>query len=364
MEPGVYIPNLLKYVLKYVFIYLPFLVSSNAFASEGGGEPGKFNVKETVFHHVLESHDWHLLDIPKGDGTYTPVAIPLPWIIYHSEKGVDFFFLEGHSAEEQNQSAATHGYALEHGKIHAIDGASIIDFSLTRSAVQMLLVACLLFFMMRSVAVAYEKRKGQAPKGLQSFFEPLILFVRDEIAAPNLHGKHERFLPYLLTLFFFIWTCNVLGLTPLSSNISGNISVTMALALLTFIIVQYNGTKHYWEHIFWFPGVPLALKFLMLPIEIVGVLTKPVSLCIRLFANIVAGHFMVVSLICLIFILGKLGQSTGGVVGGLALSLPFTLFVLTLEVLVAAIQAYVFTLLTAVFIGQAMESHSHHDESF
>lgn len=347
----------------YILVLCFSLLSVTVYASDApvaGGEE-KFNVKETVFHHVLESHDWHLLDIPQGNGHYAPVAIPLPWLIYNPNKGIDFFFLTGHTDEEKNAVAKPLGYELHHGKIAALDQANIIDLSPSKSVVQMILVAALLFFIMRSVAQAYEKNKGQAPKGLQSFFEPIILFVRDDIAVPNLHGKHERFVPYLLTLFFFIWFANILGLTPLSSNIAGNISVSAALATLTFFIVQFNGTSDYWQHIFWYPGVPLPVKFLMLPVEVVGMFTKPISLCIRLFANIAAGHFMVVSLICLIFILGNAGKNPGGAFGIMPLSLLFTLFIMTLEVLVAAIQAYVFTLLTAVFIGQAMETH-HHDD--
>jgi F-type H+-transporting ATPase subunit a len=318
--------------------------------------------------------------------------------------------LSGHGAEQVNASALERGYAFSHEKLYpilkdktvldsngkplpefsayfedkpnaegkwvlkkdqhevvqagknfyAVDkSVTVIDFSITKTVLQMMIVALVMLLVFTSVASAYKRNAGKAPSGFQAIVEPIIVFVRDEIAKPNLHGKHEPFVPYLLTLFFFIWFSNIFGLTPFNSNISGNISITVALATLTFIITQFNGTKDYWGHIFWFPGVPLPVKFIMLPVEVVGLFTRPFSLTVRLFANIAAGHFMVLALICLIFLMADNGKNPGAAFGIAPLSLVFGLFIMTLEVLVAAIQAYVFTLLSSVFIGMAMESHSH-----
>ncbi|MCS7074651.1 MAG: F0F1 ATP synthase subunit A, partial [Bacteroidia bacterium] len=298
-------------------------------------------------------------DIPKGNGDYIPIAIHLPWILY-TNKGLQIFFLHGHSEAEIQKSAEEKGFRYEHGHLKSLDGSSVIDLSLTKTSLQWLIVAFVLLFLFTSVAQSYQKNKG-APKGIQSLLEPIIVFIRDEVAKPNLHGKHEKFLPYLLTLFFFIWFSNLFGLTPLNSNIAGNISVTAALALLTLIIVNFNGTKDYWGHIFWFPGVPLPVKFLMMIVEPIGVITKPFALMIRLFANIMSGHIIILSLVSMIFIVGNLAQSQLAGVAVSPISIAFSLFIMGLEVIVAIIQAYVFTLLTAVFLGAALEEHAHHD---
>lgn len=350
---------------KYFFIFL-FAFLFNTYVLEAKEEKeGGFSVSELMFHHIKDSHDWHIADIPSGknpDGTthYTPIAIHLPWFLYSKEKGLDIFFLHGHTEEEQVQSAQAKGYKYHHGEIHeTLNGVPVWDFSITKTSLQMLIVAVLLIFLFSRAAERYQNEP--LPKGFASFMEPIIVFVRDEVVKPNL-GKHtEKFLPYMLSLFFFIWFCNLFGLTPLNSNIAGNISVTAALAILTFLIVNFNGTKDYWEHIFWYPGVALPVKLIMLPVELVGIFTKPFALMVRLFANISAGHFMVLGLISLIFVLGKEGQNVGGAFGIVPLSIFFSLFILTLELLVAIVQAYVFTLLTCVFLGGALEEH-HHEE--
>jgi len=227
-----------------------------------------------------------------------------------------------------------------------------------------LIVGLVMVLIFTQIARTYKKRDGLAPKGMQSFFEPVILFVREDVARPNLHGQHDRFMPYLLTLFFFIWFSNLFGLTPLSSNITGNTTITAMLALMTFVMIVINAKKEFWMHILWFPGVPIWMKPLMFIVELMGFITKPAALAIRLFANISAGHFMVMSLISLIFILGDYGRSPWGAIGIMPLSIAFSIFIFVVEVLVALVQAFVFTLLTAVFIGQAIESHDHgHDEA-
>ncbi len=317
---------------------------------------GENKTSDHILHHIADSHDWHIFELaagtcPDGHKMYTPYGINLPWIVYNSDKGLDFF---------TTPHAADLGYTIHHGKVtYTNKEATLIDFSITKTALHILLVFILLTFIMISVGKSFKRNEGKAPKGIQSFFEPIIVFVRDDIGKTYLPNKYRQFTPYLLTVFFFIWFSNLFGLTPLNSNIAGNISITLALALLSFILIMANSTKDFWVHIFWFPGVPIWVKPLMLVVEFMGVITKPAALAIRLFANITAGHFMVLSLIGLIFILGDNGNSVGGAGGGMLLAVPFTLFIFSLEMIVGIVQAYVFTLLTAVFIGQAMESHSH-----
>jgi F-type H+-transporting ATPase subunit a len=360
-----------------------------AHAEEAHAEEEDFNASEVILHHVLDNHDWHITDIPAGTDAqgrkrYAPIAIHLPWFFYSSREGWVFSstenliakgYLPYHDKVYALRAGAEVPHADEHGKMHlseaeweayksaSIDAETkIYDFSITKTSLQMLLIGLLLIFVFLSVARSYRRNAG-APKGMQSLFEPIIVFIRDEIAKPYLHHKADRFVPYLLTLFFFIWFANLLGLTPLNSNIAGNISVTAALAFLSFLIINFNGTKDYWQHIFAPPGVPTALRFTLMPVvEVIGVFTKPFALMVRLFANISAGHFMVLSLVSLIFILGKNGQSLGGALGAMPLSLLFTFAIFFLEMVVAIIQAYIFTLLTAVFLGMALESHDSHGE--
>lgn len=331
-----------------------------AHAADAHGS-GRLDVKAMLFHHIVDNHDWHLTDIPKGDGTYTPVALHLPYIVYRSDRGFEFFSLHGHDHHERATEAAERGYTLDHYGVitgATTPGVTVVDLSITKMVLQMLIIAVLLVIVFTAVARSLTRGVGKAPTGLANAVEPIIVFIRDEVAKPNLHGKHDRYLPYLLSLFFFIWFANLLGLTPLNSNIAGNISFTAALAVLTFLIVQFSGTKDYWGHIFNFPGVPLPVKFILTPIELISLFIKPMALMIRLFANIVAGHFMVLSLLGLIFILYD-AMGTGGALGIMPLSLGFTFAIMLLELLVAVIQAYIFTLLTTVFIGQALESHDH-----
>lgn len=357
-------------------------------AEASHGEEEGFDASEVILHHVLDNHDWHITDIPAGSDAqghkrYAPIAIHLPWLFYSSRDGWVFSsthdlmakgYLPYHDKVYALKAGAEAPHADEHGEMHlseadweaykaaSVDAETkIYDFSITKTSLQMLIIGLLLTAVFLSVARSYRRNAGGAPKGMQSLFEPIIVFIRDEIAKPYLHHKADRFVPYLLTLFFFIWFANLLGLTPLNSNIAGNISVTAALAFLSFLIINFNGTKDYWQHIFAPPGVPTALRFTLMPVvEVIGVFTKPFALMVRLFANISAGHFMVLSLVSLIFILGKNGQSLGGALGAMPLSLLFTFAIFFLEMVVAIIQAYIFTLLTAVFLGMALESHDSH----
>jgi F-type H+-transporting ATPase subunit a len=381
---------------KIIFLFIATcLLSMTAFADHK--EEKTFNASETILHHILDSHDWHLTDLPGG----TPVALHLPWMFYSSRDGFQFYAntaameeagkygVDGHGTlyaiaaggahtnptpHQDNHAADTTHHADTPAVAHADEGhhapansdasVSITDISITKTALQMLLIAILMIIVFTNVAKAYTTNRGKAPKGLQSMMEVIIVFVRD-LAKEYLGNKHEKFLPYLLTLFFFIWFSNLLGLTPLNSNIAGNISVTASLAVLSMILINVNASKDYWKHIFAAPGVPKPMLLILTPVEILGVFTKPFALAIRLFANISAGHFMTLALICLVFILGKVGESLGGAIGGAVLGVSFALIIFCLEMLVAIIQAYIFTLLTTVFLSMAMESHDdhhHHEE--
>ncbi len=311
----------------------------------------------TILHHISDAHEWHFFTV---GGTH--VTLPLPVILYSSEYGLDVFM----SSHFHHNNGVYKHYKNEHEHIllldeqgNVLEGASVMDFSITKNVASMLIAFLIMAWVFISMAKAYKRRPGQAPKGLQSFMEPLVLFVRDEIARPNLGHNYVRFMPYLLTLFFFIWINNLLGLLPGAANVTGNIAVTMVLALIALIITNINGNKSYWGHIFWPPGIPTPVKFILIPVEIISIFTKPFALMIRLFANITAGHIIIMSILCLIFLFSDNGNNAGAGFGVSFASVPFAIFLYTLELLVAAIQAFIFTMLTALFIGQAMPEDHH-----
>ncbi|HEY9177541.1 MAG TPA: F0F1 ATP synthase subunit A [Flavipsychrobacter sp.] len=314
-----------------------------------------FNASEVIFSHIGDSHYWHLFD---WNGH--PVSLSLPVIIYHPEKGMEFFsaskFHHGH--ESYN------GYHIEHGmkeKIVSEDGAAILDLSITKNVLSMIISVVLLLVIMTNVAKKYRKNGVMtAPSGFQNALEPVLNFIRDEVAKPNLGSKYMKFMPLLLTMFFFIWINNLLGLLPGGANFTGNIAVTACLALISFIVMVVNGNKHFWGHLLNPPGVPFGVKLLLVPIEIISLFIKPVALMIRLFANMMAGHIVILSVISMIFIFGGISKVAGW--GFAPVSLAFSIFMFFLELLVAAIQAFIFTNLTAVFIGQAVEE-AHHDDA-
>jgi F-type H+-transporting ATPase subunit a len=305
----------------------------------------EFNAGEVIIHHVLDDHIWHL-----WDGHYGTIFLPV--IVYSSERGLDVFSSH-HFYDEHHNIVTYSGYKLEHNHIYLADsGKAVLDLSITKNVAMLLINATLLLLVFVAVGKAYKKNAGKAPKGLQSFVEPIIVFVRDEVVKPNITHNHEKYLPYLLTLFFFILFGNILGLLPGAGNLTGNIAVTFTLAFFTFIITNVSGNKSYWSHIFWTPGVPLPIRFVILPVEIIGIFTKPISLTIRLFVAITAGHIVLLALISLAFIFQSI---TVGV-----MSSAIVLFISLIELLVAGIQAYVFTLFTALYIGMATEVHDHH----
>ncbi len=305
-----------------------------------------FNPTPMILHHVADSHSWDVLEM---------VHFGLPCFLYSSELGLTSFIY--HNGEEVN------GYKCEHGGIEREDGKSFIDFSITKNVFTMLLTAIILIVVFISVTAAYTRNKGKAPKGLQNIMETLVVFVRDDVAKAGIGPKYEKYLPYILTIFFFVLVNNLLGLIPIfpgGANVMGNIAVTLVLAFIAMIVINVSGNKGYWSHIV-LPK-PLFLWPIMFPVEVLGIFTKPIALMIRLFANMVAGHIIVLSLISLIFVFGKAGQSVGGSAVGALIAVPFTLFISCIEVLVAFIQAFIFATLVSVFIGMAVEEHGHEGE--
>ncbi|MEY2586426.1 MAG: synthase subunit [Bacteroidota bacterium] len=351
--------NRLKSLLVACLGLISVLFITPVVANEKEGEE-KLDPAKLIMEHIQDAHDFHFFTLKKKDGTEFHATLPLPIIIYSSTKGLSFFsssnFHHGHEAHN--------GYRLEEGKIVAEDPAEkFIDLSITKNVIQMLLALTLLVSLMIGIANKYKKGHGiqTAPKGWQNAIEPVITFVRDEVAKPNLAGKYQKYLPYLLTVFFFILINNIFGLIPGSANVTGNIAFTVVLGVVSFFVILFSTNKHFWGHIFWYPGVPVVVRLLiMLPVELLGVFTKPFALIVRLFANMVAGHIIILSFITLIFIFGSMSAIAGW--GFSPLSVLFAVFIYLIEIMVAFIQAFIFTNLTAVFIGQAFEGE-HHDEA-
>ncbi len=310
-------------------------------------------------HHIKDAHDWHIITW-RGH----PVSVPLPIIIYSEDRGFSTFM----SSNFEHGHADYDGYRLVHEKIIAVDKSGNIDeaatarlwdFSITKNVVGLFESVIIILLIFLLVAKSYKTRVGQAPKGLQLLMEPIIIFVRDDIAKMAIGPKYERYLPYLLTIFFFIWINNMLGLIPIfpgGANVTGNVAIPLVMASFTFVITTVIGNRNYWQHIFWMPGIPTAVKPLLLVIELMGVFVKPAVLVVRLFANIMAGHIVILVFICLIFIFGEKSMIGGYSVS--VASVAFSVFLNFLELLVGAIQAYVFTLLSAIYFGLAtQEAH-------
>ncbi|HEX8462224.1 MAG TPA: F0F1 ATP synthase subunit A [Segetibacter sp.] len=335
--------------------------AAEAITEEVAGNENKLDAAKVIMEHIMDNHQFHLADI----GGHA-VSLPLPVILYSKEKGFDAFM----SSRFEHGHANYHGYKMEEDKIVAVnennqvlEEVKVIDFSLTRNVVQMFIAVILLLIIMTNVAKKYTKNGSKvAPSGFQNAVEPVITFVRDEVGKPNLGRKYEKYMPYLLSVFFFILINNLVGLIPGSANVTGNISFTLTLALISMIVIIFSTNKHFWGHIFWPPGVPFFVKVILIPIEIAGILViKPGALMIRLFANMVAGHIVIICFISLIFIFGAMNAGAG--IGFSPVSLAFTVFIYFIELLVAFIQAFIFTNLTAVFIGQAFETgHVDHGE--
>lgn len=352
-----------------LFSVLFTAISAMGFAKQETENPEKekFDAKEMIMHHVKDAHEFHVIDINDE-----PVSIPLPIILYTDNGFVTFMSSEfhhddsGHHVVEKdgmkfvklhekiyqlNEGAESVQFDEEH---HPLNASTPWDLSITRNVFMMWVSVLVLLLIFVTAARTYRKSEGNVPKGIAGFVEPLIVFVRDEIARPMI-GEHryKKYMPYLLTIFFFIWINNIFGLIPIlnGANLSGNIAFTMVLALFTFIITTFSGNKNYWKHIFWMPGVPVPMKLFLMPIELIGIFTKPISLMIRLFANITAGHIIILALMSLIFIFETVLIAP--------VSVAFSLFITVIEIVVTAIQAYIFTILSALYFGMATEEEHH-----
>jgi len=363
-------PNMAK-----ILFLLVLMTSLTGFGKEVNAEIAeegkdiKSEIDAYIQHHLKDAHDFTLFSYTDGEGTKKHVGFPLPVILW--DEGLHLFSSSKfHHGETVAQSGDKY-YKLYHSKIYRTDAQGAInydenhhptnvkpiDFSMTKSVLMIIFTGLLMFWLFRSLARSYNKNDGIAT-GAGRFFEPVILYIRDDIARSNIGEKrYEKYMPFLLTIFFFIWFLNMFGLTPFGVNVTGNIAITTALALLTFLITNFTGTKDYWKHLFdplgdsmpWYGKLPLYV--ILIPIELLGLFIKPFSLLIRLYANMQAGHIVIMSLIGLMFIFKNWIGSP------LSFGLAFAISLI--EILVALLQAYIFTMLSALYFGFASEEHEH-----
>ena len=370
--------------IKFLTMVVIIFITTTSFALEtekknhDQKDGGEVNTQEEVTayikHHLKDSHDFTFFSYTSDEGERKHASFPLPVILWSSEGLVTFMSSEFHHNDDGHVVVEKGGlkFAKIHSKIyeldseaatvsfdethHATNAHKVLDFSITKSVVGILFAGLLMFLGFSALAKQYKTRK--VPKGLGRALEPLVIYVRDEIAKPNIgEKKYKKFMGFLLTVFFFIWILNLLGLTPLGFNVTGQIAVTVALALFTMVIYIFNGSKDFWAHTLWMPGVPYILRPILAVIELAGfILIKPFSLLVRLFANITAGHFVVMSLIALMVTM----KEAFGPVASTGMSLALALFIMVIEILVAFLQAFIFTMLSSLFIGMAVEEHEHH----
>lgn len=355
---------------KVALLALLLVVNSailSASETKENGEKEPFNAKEMIMHHVKDAHEFHIVEWNNKQ-----ISIALPIILWTNNGLVTFLSSEFHHDDSGKTIVTKNGanFVKLHEKIYQLnsgeqaiafneehhpENASLpLDFSITRNVFMMWVSVLVLLLLFITSARKYKKSENNVPTGIAGFVEPLVVFVRDEIAKPMIgEKKYEKYMPYLLTVFFFIWINNIFGLIPIfnGANVSGNIAFTLTLALFTFLITTFSGNKNYWKHIFWMPGVPVPMKIFLMPIELIGIFTKPVSLMIRLFANITAGHIIILALMSLIFIFETVWVSP--------VSVAFSLFIGIIEIVVTAIQAYIFTVLSALYFGMATEEEHH-----
>jgi len=330
---------------------------------ESAGHESEFSAIDMILEHISDAHEWHIFSYQGEDGHEKHVSIPLPVIIWDGDWHI---FMSGKAAHGHVHN----GFTMRHGQIVPVNPSlqkagipdlfsglegKYVDLSITKNVLSIFISCAILLLVFTAVSRVYGKSNG-VPTGLAGWMEPVILFIRDDVAVPNI-GEHkaDKYLPLLLTIFFFIWFNNLLGLVPIfpgGANVTGNIAVTGVLAIITLLVVNLGGNRDYWMHILWPPGVPLWLKPLLIPVEILGIFVKPFALMMRLFANITAGHIMILSLVSLVFIFKN-------ILIGPFVSVPLALFISLLELLVAVLQAYIFTILSALFIGMAVQEHHH-----
>ncbi len=369
-----------KFFVIISMLFASTLAMAENPANKGGDNGGQVDTKQEVedyiLHHIQDSHDFHLFSYTNDAGERKHVGFPLPVIVWGSNGLTTFMSSAFHHNDNGSVIVEKNGskFVKIHSKIYELDAGAttvnydaekhatnahrVLDFSITKSVVGVLIIGLLMLFWFSGLARQYKKK--QIPTGFARVLEPLVLYVRDEIAKPNIGEKHyRRFTGYLLTVFFFIWILNMLGLTPFGFNVTGQLAVTACLAIFTLIIYTASGNKDYWMHILWMPGVPILIRPVLAIIELAGALIiKPFSLLVRLFANISAGHIVVMSLIAIMFTL----KESLGVAGATGLSLILSFFITLIEVLVAFLQAYIFTMLSALFIGMAVAEHDHDHE--
>lgn len=352
----------MKSLLVAVLTTILLSFSQNILAQEASTKTEvkeeKFDPAKEIMGHIKDGYEFHFFSV----GNFH-ASIPLPVILYSPQKGWSVFSSShfGHEHEDTYD-----GYKWENGNIVPVDpGVKVYDFSLTKNVVQMFIALTVLVLLLTGIASKYKNGYGvtSAPKGWQNAMEPVITYIRDEVGKPNLGTRWEKYMPYLLTVFFFILINTLFGLIPGSANVTGNIAFTIVMGVISFVIITLSSDRHYWKHIFW-PHVPHGVKPILIPVELLGVFTKPFALIIRLFANMVAGHIIILSFISLIFIFGGMSKVAGWSFS--PISILFTVFIYFIEIMVAFIQAFIFTNLTAVFIGQAFEGSdngaAHHDE--
>lgn len=322
-------------------------------------------VNDHIQHHLADDYSFIFFSNEETGKNY---GFSLPVILF--DNGLKIFmsseFDYGNKVVEKDGEF----YKLYHGKIYKTDAEGTItydeahhpvnekpwDFSITKNVASLFFTTILIFIMFLGLAKTYKNGPNNLPKGFSRVLEPLVIYVRDEMAMPNIgKTKYKKFMPFLLTVFFLIFILNLLGLTPLGFNVTGSISVTACLAIVTFVITQFSANKDYWKHMFWMPGVPVPMKIMLAPIELLGALIKPFSLMVRLFANITAGHSVVFGLIAIIFVM----KEALGTVGATSIGFFLSTFLVVLEILVAFLQAFIFTMLSSLFIGMAVQEHEH-----
>ena len=324
----------------------------------------KEEIKEYITHHLKDSHSFGFASYTKESGEKVYIEIPLPVILY--DNGFKFFMSSEFKHGKKVVSSNENYYRMLYDKnrIYKTDSEGTfiyddanklinqkpIDFSITKNVIVMIFTAIFMLWLFISLAKSYKTNKGIS-KGMGRFFEPIVLYVRDEIARPNIGKNYKKYMSFLLTIFFFVLFLNLLGLTPIGINVTGNIAITFSLALLTFIITNVTANKNYWAHIFWMPGVPKPIRLILAPIELLGVFIKPLTLMIRLYANMQGGHIVIMSIIGLMFIFYNwIGSS---------LSFVLAFLLMIIELFVALLQAYIFTILSALYFGFANEEHEH-----
>jgi F-type H+-transporting ATPase subunit a len=353
-----------------IYLIFLFFISAGAFASgdnENNPEEKSFDALSMIMHHISDSHYWHIVSFEKEDGSHVNISLPLPVILIYDGSSHIFMSSEFHHGEKTVKKGDNY-FKLYHDKIYVTNSSGDIklnaeghpenikpfDLSITRNVASMWLSVIIILLLFIPAAKKY-KDKPAMPSGMQSILEPIILYIRDDIVVQQIgEKKADRFMPYILTVFFFIWINNLIGMVPFfpgGSNVSGNIAFTSVLAIITLLLTNLNGSKTYWKHIFATPGVPGPVRMILIPIEIVSIFTKPFALMIRLFANITAGHIIMLSLASLIFVLKSIYISP--------ISIGMSLFMNMLELLVGLLQAYIFALLSALFIGMAIENEEH-----